>query len=124
GGAPDGPPATRLLRLMAPLYDGPVPIVAREFPSSRRARMAVAIWVCGALRRRFGWPRSFVERPLAWLSQVAPVADAFLPLDQLVLGLWELTPRVHAQCDLNAYEGRAALLEWFANRAIAEFALE
>jgi hypothetical protein len=64
------PPLTRLLQIMAPLYDGPFPEVAREFPRSRRARLSVAIWVCGALRRRFGWPKGFVDRPLRWLSSL------------------------------------------------------
>ncbi len=80
GAADDGPPVTRLLRIMSPLYDGPRPEIAREFPRTRRGRICLAIWACGALRRRFGWPDSFISRPLRWLSQIAAATadDAFL----------------------------------------------
>jgi glycosyltransferase involved in cell wall biosynthesis len=118
------PPMTRLLRMMAPLYDGPYPAVAREFPHSRRARVCVVIWLCGLLRRRFGWPRSFVDRLLCWLSQITPVADAFLPLDNLVFGLWEICPELQAEFDLRTHEGRSALLAWFAGTGIKQFELD
>jgi glycosyltransferase involved in cell wall biosynthesis len=118
------PPMTRLLRMVAPLYDGPFPVVAREFPHSRRSRLCIAIWVCGLLRRRFGWPRSFVDRLLCWLSQAAPIADAFLPLDNLVLGLWEISAELQAQCDLRTHEGRSALVAWFAKTGIKQFELD
>jgi glycosyltransferase involved in cell wall biosynthesis len=123
-GSADEPPVTRLLRLMAPIYDGPFPDIARQFPRTRQARFCVAIWVCGALRRRFGWPRSFVRRPLRWLLRIASAAaDAFLPLDNLVLGLWEVRPDLRARCDLRTHEGRSALLEWFAGEGVREFEL-
>jgi glycosyltransferase involved in cell wall biosynthesis len=122
-GAAD-PPMTRLLRMVAPLYDGLFPAAAREFPHSRRSRLCIAIWACGLLRRRFGWPRSFVDRLLCWLSQVAPVADAFLPLDNLVFGLWEICPELPTQCDLRTHEGRSALLAWFAETGMKQFELD
>src|SRR5215469_3051399 len=122
--AGDGPPMTRLLRIIAPLYDGPCPEIAREFPSNRRARFCMAIWLCGPLRRRFGWPQSFVDRPLRWLQQVVPAADAFLPLDNLVFGLWELCPELQAECDLRTHEGRSALFAWFAETGMTQFELE
>jgi glycosyltransferase involved in cell wall biosynthesis len=117
----DGPPMTRLLRLMAALYDGPWRDLARVSKYGRKARLALAIWACGALRRRYGWPRSFAARPLAWLLRVAPDADAFAPLDNLVLGLWELCPELRARCDLQIHEGRAALLEWFTRHGAKKF---
>jgi glycosyltransferase involved in cell wall biosynthesis len=123
-GAGDDPPVTRLLRLVAPLYDGPWRDIARGFPHARKARLAVTIWACGALRRRYGWPLSFIARPWAWLSRSAMAIDAFTPLDNLVLGLWELCPQLQARCDLAAHEGRAALRGWFANGGAKEFALD
>lgn len=110
----DGPPLTRLLRLMAALYDGPYPEIARDFPRTRQARFCVTVWACGALRRRFGWPESFVQRPLSWLSRQAAAADAFAPLDNLMVGLWELRPELQARCNIDTHEGRSALLDWFA----------
>ena len=121
----DGVPVTRLLRIMAPLYDGPCPDFARGFPGGRQARFCVAIWVCGAMRRRFNWPKSFVQRPLRWLLRIAPAtADAFLPLDNLVLGLWELRPDLQARCDLRTHEGRSALLAWFLGEGRDAFELD
>jgi glycosyltransferase involved in cell wall biosynthesis len=118
-------PATRLLRLMAPLYDGPHPDVARQFPHTRQARFCVTVWACGVMRRRYGWPRSFVRRPLEWLSRIAPqAADAFVPLDNLAVGLWELRPDLQARCDLRTHEGRSALLEWLVGEGIEEFELD
>ena len=118
-------PATRLLRIVAPLYDGPYPDIARQFPHTRQARFCVAVWACGIMRRRYGWPRSFVRRPLEWLSRIAPeAADAFVPLDNLAVGLWELRPELQARCDLRTHEGRSALLEWRVGEGIEEFALE
>ncbi len=118
-------PATRLMRIMAPLYDGPHRDIARQFPHTRQARFCVAVWVCGALRRRHGWPRSFVRRPLQWLSQIAPeAADAFVPLDNLAVGLWELRPELQSRCDLRTHEGRSALLEWLVGQGIEEFGLD
>jgi glycosyltransferase involved in cell wall biosynthesis len=117
-------PVTRLLRLMAPLYDGPHPDIARQFPHTRQARFCVAVWVCGVLQRRYGWPRSFVRRPLGWLSRIAPEADAFVPLDNLAVGLWELRPELQARCDLRTHEGRSALLEWQVGEGLEEFELE
>jgi glycosyltransferase involved in cell wall biosynthesis len=108
-------PVTRLLRIMAPLYDGLYPDTARQFPHTRRARFCIAIWVCGALRRRFGWPESFVSKPLRWLTQIAPeAADAFVPIDNRMLGVWELRPDLQARFDLLSHESRAAFLAWFA----------
>jgi glycosyltransferase involved in cell wall biosynthesis len=124
GLAGDGPPMTRLSRIMAPLYDGPCPEIAREFPRERRARFCMAIWLCGPLRRRVGWPQSLVDRPLRWLQQIAPAADAFLPLDNLLFGLWELCPKLQAGCDLRTHEGRSALLAWFAETGMKQFELE
>lgn len=124
-GSADEPPITRLLQIMAPLYDGPYPDIAREFPHARQARFCVAIWVCGALRRRFGWPKSLVGRPLLWLSNIAPAAaDAFVPLDNLVLGLWAMLPDLQARCDLRTHEGRSALLEWFIAEGVRVFELD
>jgi glycosyltransferase involved in cell wall biosynthesis len=121
----DGPLLTRLLRIVAPLYDGPYPDRAREFPHTRQARLGVAIWACGAMRRRFGWPRSFVDRPLRWLSSVAAAAsDAFVPLSNLALGLWELCPDLQTRCDLATHEGRAALLDWFLADGAKRFQLD
>jgi glycosyltransferase involved in cell wall biosynthesis len=118
----DEPPITRLLRIVAPLYDGPYPDIAREFPRTRQARFCVTIWVCGALRRHLGWPKSFVRRPLRWLSSIAPAAaDAFVPLDNLVFGLWAVRPDLQAQCDLRTHEGRSALLEWYTEKGLREF---
>jgi glycosyltransferase involved in cell wall biosynthesis len=124
-GSGTGPPLTRLLVMMAPLYGGPYSAVAQGFPHSRQAQFCVTVWVCGALRRRFGWPRSFVHRPLQWLSYIAPAAaDAFAPLDNLVLGLWALRPDLQTRCDLGTHEGRSALLEWFAAEGAKEFELD
>jgi len=124
-GSTDRLPVTRLLLIMAPLYDGPYPDIARQFPHSRQARFCVAVWACGALCRRHGWPRSFVRRPSGWLSRIAPeAADAFLPLDNLAVGLWELRPELQARCDLRIHEGRTALLEWLFDKGIEEFELE
>jgi glycosyltransferase involved in cell wall biosynthesis len=110
----DGLPVTRLFRIMAPLYDGPYPEFARQFPRNRQARFCVAIWVCDTLRRRYGWPASFIRRPLQWLSQISPeAADAFVPLDNRILGLWELRPDLQARFHLRTHESRAALLAWF-----------
>jgi glycosyltransferase involved in cell wall biosynthesis len=117
----DEPPITRLLRIMAPLYDGPYPDIARQFPHTRQARLCVAIWVCGALRRHLGWPKSFVHRPLRWLSSIAPAAaDAFVPLDNLVIGLWAMRPDLQAQYDLRTHEGRSALLSWYTEKGLRE----
>ncbi len=105
-------PVTGLVRLMAPLYDGGYPEIASQFPHTRQARFCVAVWACGVLRRRYGWPRSFVRRPLEWLSRIAPeAADAFVPLDNLAVGLWELRPELQERCDLRTHEGRSALRE-------------
>ncbi|MGA7263344.1 MAG: glycosyltransferase family 4 protein, partial [Stellaceae bacterium] len=118
-------PATRLLRIMAPLYDGPYPDIVRQFPHTRQARFCVAMWACGIMRRRYGWPRSFVRRPLEWLSRIVPeAADAFVRLDNLAMGLWELRPELQARCDLRTHEGRSALLEWRAGGRIEEFELD
>jgi glycosyltransferase involved in cell wall biosynthesis len=107
-------PVTRLLRIMAPLYDGPYPDNARQFPYSRQARFCIAMWVCGALRWRFGWPESFVRQPLRWLRQIAPeVADAFVPIDNRMLGLWELRPDLQTRFDLSLHESRASFFAWF-----------
>ena len=117
-------PVTRLLRIVAPLYDGPYPEIARHFPHSREARFCIAIWVCGALRRRFGWPERFIQRPLHWLSQIAEqVADAFVPLDNRMMGLWELRSDLQARFDLRTHESRAALLAWFRGQGRTEFRL-
>ena len=116
-------PATRLLRIMAPLYDGPYPDIASQFPHTRQARFCVAVWACGVLRRRYGWPRSFVRRPLEWLSRIAPEADAFVPLDNLAVGLWELRPELQSRYDLRTHEGRSALREWVVGAEIEEFEL-
>jgi glycosyltransferase involved in cell wall biosynthesis len=124
-GSTDGPPLTRMLRIMAPLYDGPHPDIARQFPRTRQARLCVTIWVCGALRRHFGWPKSFVRRPLRWLSSIAPAAaDAFVPLDNLVVGLWAMRPDLQAQYDLGAHEGRSALLSWYTEKGLRELGLD
>jgi glycosyltransferase involved in cell wall biosynthesis len=124
GGA-DQPPVTRLLSMTAPLYDGPFPDIARQFPRTRQARFCLTVWACGTLRRRLGWPNSFVRRPLHWLLRVAPeAADAFLPLDNLVLGLWELCPALQTRCDLRTHEGRSALIEWFASEGAKVFGLD
>jgi len=124
GGA-DWPPVTRLMRIMAPLYDGPHADVARQFPHTRPARLCVAIWACGVLRRRHGWPRSFIHRPLEWLSRVAPKsADAFLPLDNLAIGLWALRADLKARCDLHTHEGRSALLDWRSGEGSEEYELQ
>jgi glycosyltransferase involved in cell wall biosynthesis len=118
-------PATRLMRIMAPLYDGPHRDIARQFPHTRQARFCVAVWACGVIRRRHGWPRSFVRRPLEWLSRIAAeAADAFVPLDNLALGLWELRPELQSRCDLRTHEGRSALLEWLVGEGTEEFELE
>jgi glycosyltransferase involved in cell wall biosynthesis len=118
-------PVTRLVRLMAPLYDGPYPEIASQFPHTRQARFCVAVWACGVLRRRYGWPRGFVRGPLEWLSRIAPEAsDAFVPLDNLAVGLWELRPDLQARCDLRTHEGRSALLEWRVGEGIEEFELD
>ena len=117
-------PATRLMQIMAPLYDGPYPEIARQFPHTRQARFCVAVWVCGVLRRRYDWPRSFVRRPLQWLSRIAPeAADAFVPLDNLAVGLWELRPDLQARCDLRTHEGRSALREWLVGEGIEQLEL-
>jgi glycosyltransferase involved in cell wall biosynthesis len=118
-------PVTRLLRVMAPLYDGPYAEIARQFPHNRQARFCIALWVCCALRRRYGWPQSFVRRPSRWLSQVAPeVADAFVPLNNLLLGIWGLRPDLQARFDLRHHEGRAAFLAWFLSEGRNRFELE
>jgi glycosyltransferase involved in cell wall biosynthesis len=118
-------PVTRLLRIMAPLYDGPYPEIARQFPHDRQARFCIALWVCCALRPRYGWPQSFVRRPTRWLSRVAPeAADAFVPLNNLVLGVWELRPDLQARFDLRHHEGRAALLAWFLSEGRNGFEVE
>ena len=117
-------PATRLLRIIAPLYDGPYPDIASQFPHTRQARFCVAVWACGVLRRRHGWPRSFVRGPLEWLSRIADASDAFVPLDNLAVGLWELRPELQVRCDLRTHEGRSALREWLVGEAIEEFELE
>ncbi len=111
-------PATRLMRIMAPLYDGPHPDIAGQFPYTQHARFCVAVWACGVMRRRYGWPRSFVRRPLEWLSRIAPAADAFVPLDNLALGLWGLRPELQARCDLRTHEGRSALRQWLVGDGI------
>lgn len=124
GGVGDQPPVTRLLRIVAPLYDGPHPEIARHFPHSRQARLCIAMWVCGELRRRFGWPERFIQRPLRWLSQIAPqAADAFVPLDNRMVGIWELRRDLQARFDLRTHEGRAALLAWFLDRGQGELQL-
>jgi glycosyltransferase involved in cell wall biosynthesis len=118
----DEPPVTRLLRMMAPLYDGPFRNVVRRFPDAREARFCLALWLCGSARRRFGWPLSFVHRLLSWLLQGTPaVADAYVALDNLMLGLWELRADLQARCDLCTHEGRSALFEWFQRTGAAEF---
>jgi glycosyltransferase involved in cell wall biosynthesis len=118
-------PASRLLRIVAPLYDGPYPNIASQFPHTRQARFCVAVWACGVMRRRYGWPRSFVRGPLEWLSRIAPeAADAFLPLDNLAVGLWELRPELQARCDLRTHEGRSALHQWLVGEGIEEFELD
>jgi glycosyltransferase involved in cell wall biosynthesis len=109
---------------MAPLYDGPHPDIARQFPHTRLGRLCVAVWACGALRRRHGWPRSFTRRPSEWLSRIAPeAADAFLPLDNLAVALRELRPDLQARCDLRTHEGRSALLDWLLSKGIEEYQL-
>ena len=109
----DQPPLTRLLQIVAPLYDGPYRDFARQFPHTRRGWSSVAIWVCGALRRRFGWPKSLVDRPLRWLTDIAwEAADAFVPLTNLALALWEMRPDLQDRYDLGSHEGRAALFDW------------
>jgi len=118
-------PVTRLMRIVAPLYDGPYPEIARQFPHTRRACFCIGIWVCGVLRRRFGWPESFVRQPLQWLSSTAPAAsDAFVTLNNLVLGLWEIYPNLQARCHLGTHEGRSALLEWFLAEGVREVELD
>ena len=118
-------PVTRLLRIVAPLYDGPYPEIARQFPHTRQARFCIGIWVCGAMRRRFGWPESFLDRPLQWLSSTALAAsDAFVRLNNLVLGLWEIYPDLQARYDLGTHEGRSALLEWFFAEGVREVELD
>ena len=119
------PLVTRLLRIMAPLYDGPHPDVAGQFPHTRQARFCVAIWACSALRRRYGWPRSLVRRPMEWLSRIAPeAADAFAPLDNLAIGLWELRADLQARCDLRTHESRSALFEWVRDSGTDEYELQ
>jgi glycosyltransferase involved in cell wall biosynthesis len=120
----DEPPLTRLLEIMAPLYDGPYRDIAREFPHTRRARSSVAIWVCGTLRRRFGWPRSFVQRPLQWLSSIAPAADAFVPLTNSALALWEMRRDLQNRYDLGFHESRAALLDWWLAEGVKDCELD
>jgi glycosyltransferase involved in cell wall biosynthesis len=122
--ASDGPPLTRLLRIMAPLYDGRYPEIAQDFPHTRQSRLAVAIWICGTLRRRLGWPRSLIGRPWRWLSEMAPAADAFVPLTNLVLGLWEISPHRQARYDIASHEGRSALLGWFHAEGAKQVELE
>ncbi|MBV9199961.1 MAG: glycosyltransferase family 4 protein [Alphaproteobacteria bacterium] len=123
-GGDDRPPATRLLRIMAPLYDGPHPDAARQFPHTRQGLICIAVWVCGVLRRRYGWPRSFIRRPSEWLSRIAPeAADAFLPLDNFAVGVRELRPDLQARCDLRTHEGRSALLDWLLSKGIEEYQL-
>jgi glycosyltransferase involved in cell wall biosynthesis len=123
--AADHLPVTRLLRIVAALYDGPYPEIARQFPHTRQACFCIGIWVCGVLRRRFGWPESFVQRPLRWLSSTAPaVSDAFVTLNNLLLGLWEIYPDLQARYDLGTHEGRSALLEWFLAEGVREVELE
>jgi glycosyltransferase involved in cell wall biosynthesis len=118
----DGLPVTRLFRIMAPLYDGPHPEFARQFPRYRQARFCIATWVCDTLRGRYGWPASFIRRPLQWLSQIAPeAADAFVPLDNRVLGLWQLRPDLQVRFHLRTHESRAALLAWFLGEGRSGF---
>jgi glycosyltransferase involved in cell wall biosynthesis len=122
----DGPPVTRLLRIMSALYDGPSPQIAREFPHTRRSRICMAIWACGTLRRRYGWPHSFISRPLRWLSEIAAATDddAFMTLRNLLLGVWEISPDLQARFDLDAYEGRSALMDWFIREGAKKFEVE
>jgi glycosyltransferase involved in cell wall biosynthesis len=121
----DEPPLTRLLQIMAPLYDGPNRDIAREFPYTRRARSSVAIWACGSLRRRFGWPKSFVDRPLRWLAAIArEAADAFVPLTNLAIALWEMRPDLQDRYDLGSHESRAALLDWFLAEGVKDCELD
>jgi hypothetical protein len=109
---------------MAPLYDGPHPDIASQFPHTRQARFCVAVWACGVLRRRNNWPRSFVNELLQWLSRVvSEVADAFVPLDNLAVGPWGLRADLQARYDLRTHEGRSALLEWLRGKGIEKFEL-
>jgi glycosyltransferase involved in cell wall biosynthesis len=118
-------PLTRLLQIMAPLYDGPYRDIAREFPHTRRGRSSVAIWVCGSMRRRFGWPQSFIERPLRWLSSIAwEAADAFVPLTNLAIALWEMRPDLQDRYDLGSHESRAALFDWCLPEGAKDCALD
>jgi glycosyltransferase involved in cell wall biosynthesis len=50
-------------------------------------------------------------------------ADAFTPLSNLVLGLWEIRPDLQARFDLRHHEGRAALLAWFLSEGWSGFEL-
>jgi len=121
----DEPPLTRLLQIMAPLYDGPYRDIAREFPRTRRGRSSVAIWVCGALRRRFGWPKSFIDRPLRWLSAIArEAADAFVPLTNLASALREMRPDLQDRYDLGSHESRAALFDWCLAEGVQDCELD
>jgi len=106
-------PRTRLLDLMAPLYGGPFPAKARLYPQTNAARMAVALWVCGAMRHRYGWPEDFTRHPMRWFDEPAfEFEDAFAPINNLLYALWQLDPNLRRH-DINRHEGRAALHAWF-----------
>ena len=49
--------------------------------------------------------------------------DAFVLIDNLAAGLWELRADVRARCDRRTHEGRSALRDWLLGDAIEEYGL-
>ncbi|MGQ9369871.1 glycosyltransferase [Azospirillum sp. ST 5-10] len=114
-------PLTRLMRMMAPLY--PFPDQIEDFPRCRHARLRLALWLCGTMGEDCRWPDRFTRRLRDWLFAARPERTGDAPLDNLLLGVWQLRPDLQRAFDVDRPTGRRRLLQWFIHNGLREIGL-
>lgn len=108
----EAPPATRLMRLLAPRYDGPHRAAAARFPDGSAARQAVALWLL-ASAPRLGWPPGCVASLDAWgRRRAAAFAESGPPIPRLLDALWQLDPAARASGARETLDGQMHFLVW------------
>jgi glycosyltransferase involved in cell wall biosynthesis len=121
----DGPPVTRLMRLLAPSYNGPFPHAAADFPITAMSRCAVGLWVL-SLADSIGadWPPAFTATLRGWARRrAARFADQGPPITNLVHAAWMLRSDVREVSDLAGLEGQLRLITWMVSHGMRELKL-
>ena len=122
-GLPDAPPITRLMRLGAPHYNGPLRELLAAGKMEPDGRALLALWLAGPAARASAWPAEFTAPLRAWLDQPAPGFGGALPLGNFGHALWNLRPDVRAAFDIASGAGQLGFLTWMLDHGLAEMKL-